>query len=48
MKQLSIRGVDDQLHQELRNRADQRGLSVNRYVLGVSTILCPDPVYAGS
>ena len=35
MKQLTIRGVDDRLHQELRTRAAQRGMSVNRYVLGV-------------
>lgn len=48
MKQLTILGVDDRLYQELRNRADQHGMSVNRYVLGASTMLCPDPVYAGS
>jgi len=35
MKQLTIRGVDDRLHQELRTRAAQHGTSVNRYVLGV-------------
>ena len=35
MKQLTIRGVDERLHQELRSRAAQQGKSVNRYVLGV-------------
>ena len=35
MKQLTIRGVDDRLHQELRTRAARQGTSVNKYVLGV-------------
>lgn len=33
MKQLTIRGVDEKLHQTLQNKADQQGLSMNRYVL---------------
>ena len=35
MKQLTIRGVDDELHYALRSRADQHGMSINRYVLSV-------------
>ena len=35
MKQLTIRGVDDELHRALRSRADQHGMSINRYVLSV-------------
>jgi plasmid stability protein len=35
MKQLTIRGVDDKLHHALRSRAEQEGLSVNRYVLAL-------------
>lgn len=35
MKQLTIRGVDDELHYALRSRADQHGMSINRYVLTV-------------
>jgi hypothetical protein len=31
--QLTVRGVDDLLHNKLRQEARQRGLSVNRYVL---------------
>jgi len=34
MKQLTIRGVDDRLHQRLRERAGQAGRSVNWVVLG--------------
>ncbi len=33
MKQLTIRGVDEKLHKTLQNRADQQGVSMNRYVL---------------
>ena len=33
MKQLTIRGVDDQLHGALSQAAARAGLSVNRYVL---------------
>ena len=33
MKQLTIRGVDEKLHQRLRNKARQQGMSINRYVL---------------
>ena len=35
MKQLTIRGVNEQLHQALRREADQQGMSINRYVLGL-------------
>ncbi len=35
MKQLTIRGVDKELHHALRRRADQHGMSINRYVLSV-------------
>lgn len=35
MKQLTIRGVADELHHELRNRADQNNMSINRYVLSI-------------
>ena len=35
MRQLTIRGVDDELHHVLRSRADQQGMSINRYVLSV-------------
>lgn len=33
MKQLTIRGVDDKLHTILRNKANQQGMSMNRYLL---------------
>lgn len=33
MKQLTIRGMDEKLHQTLQNKAKQQGLSMNRYVL---------------
>ncbi|MBK8903446.1 MAG: toxin-antitoxin system HicB family antitoxin [Anaerolineaceae bacterium] len=33
MKQLTIRGVDEKLHETLQNKANQQGLSLNRYVL---------------
>ena len=33
MKQLTIRGVDEKLHNTLRRKADQQGMSMNRYVL---------------
>ena len=35
MKQLTIRGVDDELHHALRSRAAQHGMSINRYVISV-------------
>ena len=35
MKQLTIRGVDDELHHALRNNAAQHGMSINRYVLSL-------------
>jgi len=35
VKQLTIRGVGEELHRALRDRADQRGMSINRYVLSV-------------
>lgn len=33
MKQLTIRGVDENLHKTLQNKANQQGLSMNQYVL---------------
>lgn len=33
MVQLTLRGVDETLHEALRLAAQERGLSVNRYVL---------------
>ena len=33
MTQLTVRGVDANLHEELKARARQQGLSVNRYIL---------------
>lgn len=33
MKQLTIRGVGAELHQAIKAAAEQRGLSINRYVL---------------
>lgn len=33
MKQLTIRGVGDDLHRALRERAEQQDVSVNHYVL---------------
>jgi len=33
MKQLTIRGVDEKLHKTLQNKANQQGVSMNRYVL---------------
>ena len=33
MKQLTVRGVDEKLHQTLQNKANQQGVSMNRYVL---------------
>jgi hypothetical protein len=35
MKQLTIRGVADDLHRELRIKADQNNMSINRYVLTI-------------
>jgi hypothetical protein len=35
MKQLTIRGVDSKLHDDLKAEAERRGLSINRYVLSV-------------
>ena len=35
MKQLTIRGVDEELHHALREGADRHGMSINRYVLSV-------------
>ena len=35
MKQLTVRGVDSNLLQLLKNEAARRGLSVNRYVLSI-------------
>lgn len=34
-KQLTLRGVDSYLDQRLKAEADQRGLSVNRYILTI-------------
>jgi DNA polymerase III delta subunit len=33
MKQLTIRGVDEKLHRTIRSKANQQGLSINRYLL---------------
>ena len=33
MTQLTVRGIDNNLHKELKSQAKQRGLSVNRYVV---------------
>lgn len=33
MKQLTIRGVDEKLHKTLQDKAEQQGVSMNRYVL---------------
>lgn len=33
MKQLTVRGVDEKLHQTLQKKANQQGVSMNRYVL---------------
>ena len=35
MKQLTIRGVADELHHEIRIRADQQNMSINRYILSI-------------
>jgi hypothetical protein len=35
MKQLTVRGVDDALHQALKLQAKSKGMSVNRYVIEV-------------
>ena len=35
MKQLTVRGVDDFLDQRLKQEAQEKGISVNRYVLEV-------------
>ena len=35
MKQLTIRGVDSELHHALSDQARQHGLSINRYVLSL-------------
>ncbi len=35
VKQLTLRGVDSNLHHDLKAEADRRGLSVNRYILSV-------------
>lgn len=35
MKQLTIRGVTDELHYKLKIKADQHNLSINRYVLTI-------------
>ncbi len=35
MKQLTIRGVSEELHRKLRSGADQHDVSVNRYVLAI-------------
>ena len=35
MKQLTVRGVENELHQRLKSEAERRGLSVNRYVLSL-------------
>ena len=37
MKQLTVRSVDEKLHAALKQEAQQRGVSVNRYVLQVLT-----------
>lgn len=33
MTQLTVRGIDESLHKEIKSQARQRGLSVNRYVV---------------
>ncbi|MCP4416967.1 MAG: antitoxin [Chloroflexi bacterium] len=33
MKQLTIRGVDEKLHRTIRSKANQQGMSINRYLL---------------
>jgi plasmid stability protein len=33
MTQLTVRGIDETLHQEIKIHAKERGLSVNRYVV---------------
>ncbi|MCZ6681134.1 MAG: toxin-antitoxin system HicB family antitoxin [Candidatus Poribacteria bacterium] len=35
MKQLTVRGVEDELHQLLQREAKRQGLSINRYVLSL-------------
>lgn len=35
MTQITIRGIDEQLHQALRRTAENKGLSMNRYVLNL-------------
>ena len=52
MKQLTIRGVDEKLHKTLQNKADQHGVSMNRYVLhlikesvGLAASSLPEPEF---
>lgn len=35
MKQLTVRGVNDDLHRALKKEADRRGTSMNRFVLSL-------------
>ncbi len=35
MKQLTIRGVTNELHHKIKIKADQHNLSINRYVLAI-------------
>ncbi|MDX1417812.1 MAG: toxin-antitoxin system HicB family antitoxin [Candidatus Promineifilaceae bacterium] len=35
MKQLTIRGVAEELHHEIRIRAEQHNMSINRYILTI-------------
>jgi Antitoxin FitA-like, ribbon-helix-helix len=35
VKQLTIRGVADELHNEIKIKADQHNMSINRYVLAL-------------
>jgi plasmid stability protein len=37
MKQLTVRSVDEELHAALKQEAQRRGVSINRYVLQVLT-----------
>ncbi len=35
MRQLTVRGVDDELHTVIKREAQNKGISINRYVLEV-------------
>jgi plasmid stability protein len=52
MKRLTVRNVDDRLHAALKREAQQRGMSLNRYVLqvlaeatGVGTAFMQSKIY---